>query len=93
MRNFVFVFFPAELAPLNYVFIPHSPKDVAIYTNALSDIYASLLLICFCMQNMDVQLLLSFIHCLAHFKRETYLVNEPYLSPRHLETQDGTILY
>lgn len=54
-----------------YLF-PLFPKDVAIYTNALSDIYAPLLLICFCMQNMDVLLLLSFIHCLAHFKRETY---------------------
>lgn len=54
-----------------YLF-PFFPKDVAIYTNALSDIYAPLLLICFCMQNMDVLLLLSFIHCLAHFKRETY---------------------
>lgn len=70
MKKFVFVF--STLAPLDYVFIPSPPpEDVAIYTNALSDIYASLLLICFCMQNMDVQLLLSIIHCLAHFKRET----------------------
>lgn len=71
LEKLCFGIFSAELAPLNSVFLSLFPKDVAIYTmHKVTSTHP--LPICFCMQNMDVLLLLSFIHCLAHFKRETY---------------------